>query len=52
MSLDRRPLLRSGLSLGSLTLLTGCDFSDTDAVQGFLAKVSAWNASWHGKSWM
>jgi DMSO/TMAO reductase YedYZ molybdopterin-dependent catalytic subunit len=43
MSLDRRALLRSGLSLGSLTLLTGCDFSDTDAVQGFLAKVSAWN---------
>lgn len=43
MSLDRRALLRSGLSLGSLTLLTGCDFSDTDAVQSLLAKVSRWN---------
>jgi DMSO/TMAO reductase YedYZ molybdopterin-dependent catalytic subunit len=43
MSLPRRDVLRSGLSLGSLTLLTGCDFSDSDAVQRFLAKFSAWN---------
>lgn len=43
MSLDRRALLRNGLSLGALTLLTGCDLSDNDAVQGVLAKFSAWN---------
>jgi len=43
MTLDRRRLLRGGLSLGALTLLTGCDLSDTDAVQGVLAKFSAWN---------
>ena len=43
MSLDRRALLRGGMSLGALTLLTGCDLSDNDAVQGILAKFSAWN---------
>jgi DMSO/TMAO reductase YedYZ molybdopterin-dependent catalytic subunit len=43
MSLDRRALLRSGMSLGALTLLTGCDLSDNDTVQGILAKFSAWN---------
>ena len=37
MSLDRRALLRGGMSLGALTLLTGCDLSDNDAVQGVLA---------------
>jgi len=44
MTLDRRRLLRGGMSLGALTLLTGCDLSDTDAVQSMLAKVSAWTA--------
>jgi DMSO/TMAO reductase YedYZ molybdopterin-dependent catalytic subunit len=43
MSLDRRALLRGGMSLGALTLLTGCDLSDNDVVQGVLAKFSAWN---------
>ncbi len=43
MSLDRRALLRGGMSLGALTLLTGCDLSDNDTVQGILAKFSAWN---------
>jgi DMSO/TMAO reductase YedYZ molybdopterin-dependent catalytic subunit len=43
MSLDRRALLRGGMSLGALTLLTGCDLSDNDAVQGILARFSAWN---------
>jgi DMSO/TMAO reductase YedYZ molybdopterin-dependent catalytic subunit len=43
MTLDRRHLLRGGLSLGALTLLTGCDLSDSDAVQSVLAKFSAWN---------
>lgn len=39
----RRRLLRGGLSLGALTLLTGCDFSDSDAVQQALHAVSRWN---------
>jgi len=43
MSLDRRALLRGGMSLGALSLLTGCDLSDNDAVQGLLARFSAWN---------
>jgi len=43
MSLDRRALLRGGMSLGALTLLTGCDLSDNDTVQGVLARFSAWN---------
>jgi DMSO/TMAO reductase YedYZ molybdopterin-dependent catalytic subunit len=43
MSLDRRALLRGGMSLGALSLLTGCDLSDNDAVQGVLARFSAWN---------
>jgi len=42
---DRRLLLRSGLSLGGLTMLTGCDISDTDAVQRALHAVSRWNDS-------
>ncbi len=40
---DRRRLLRGGMSLGALTLLTGCDVSDNDAVQRALAAVSRWN---------
>jgi DMSO/TMAO reductase YedYZ molybdopterin-dependent catalytic subunit len=43
MTLDRRRLLRGGMSLGALGLLTGCDLSDSDAVQSMLAKFSAWN---------
>ena len=31
------------MSLGALTLLTGCDLSDNDVVQGVLARFSAWN---------
>jgi DMSO/TMAO reductase YedYZ molybdopterin-dependent catalytic subunit len=42
-SFDRRVLLRGGLSLGAVTLLSGCDISDGDAVQSFLAKFSSWN---------
>ena len=40
MTLARRGLLRGGLSLGALTLLTGCDISDHDAVQRALAAFS------------
>lgn len=43
MTVDRRLLLRRGVSLGSLALLTGCDISDNDAVQGVLARFSRWN---------
>jgi DMSO/TMAO reductase YedYZ molybdopterin-dependent catalytic subunit len=40
---DRRRFLSRGMSLGALTLLTGCDISDNDVVQGMFAKVTRWN---------
>jgi DMSO/TMAO reductase YedYZ molybdopterin-dependent catalytic subunit len=43
MTIERRRLLRGGFSLGALTLLTGCDLSDSDAVQSLLARFSRWN---------
>jgi DMSO/TMAO reductase YedYZ molybdopterin-dependent catalytic subunit len=43
MTLIRRDLVERGFSLGALTMLTGCDISDNNAVQSFLAKVSRWN---------
>jgi DMSO/TMAO reductase YedYZ molybdopterin-dependent catalytic subunit len=43
MTLLRRNLLQGGFSLGALTLLTGCDLSDNDAVQSTLAGFSRWN---------
>ncbi|MET0878252.1 MAG: hypothetical protein ABWY14_14015, partial [Tardiphaga sp.] len=41
--IERRLFLRQGLSLGALTLLTGCDVTDTSAVQSALNGISAWN---------
>jgi DMSO/TMAO reductase YedYZ molybdopterin-dependent catalytic subunit len=41
--LERRRVLRGGLSMGALTMLTGCDLSDSEAVQRALAAVSRWN---------
>src|SRR5580692_7503616 len=41
--IDRRGLLRGALSLGALTLLTGCDVTEDDSVQKVLRTVSAWN---------
>jgi DMSO/TMAO reductase YedYZ molybdopterin-dependent catalytic subunit len=41
--LERRRLLGGGLSLGALTMLTGCDLSDGDAVQKALHAISRWN---------
>ena len=41
--LDHRLLLRGPLSLGALTLLTGCDISDHDSVQSVLTGFSRWN---------
>ena len=41
--LERRLFLRNGLSLGALTLLTGCDLTDGDAVDKVLWAMSRWN---------
>jgi DMSO/TMAO reductase YedYZ molybdopterin-dependent catalytic subunit len=42
-AIERRLLLRSTLSLGALTLLTGCDISDTDSVQRALGVMARLN---------
>ncbi len=42
-SLQRRGVIRGALSLGALTLLTGCDFSTPDAVEAGLRRISAFN---------
>jgi len=41
--IERRLFLKQGLSLGALTLLTGCDITDTSAVQSALNDISRWN---------
>ena len=41
--IERRLFLRQTLSLGALTLLTGCDISDQDGVQSVLRAMSRWN---------
>jgi hypothetical protein len=41
--INRRTFAGRTLSLGALTFLTGCDISDSDAVQSALASVSRWN---------
>jgi DMSO/TMAO reductase YedYZ molybdopterin-dependent catalytic subunit len=41
--LERRLFLRRSLSLGALTLLSGCDITDADAVQKMLWSMSRWN---------
>jgi DMSO/TMAO reductase YedYZ molybdopterin-dependent catalytic subunit len=43
VDVDRRKFLRNGMSLGALTLLTGCDISDNDEVQKMFVYVSRWN---------
>jgi DMSO/TMAO reductase YedYZ molybdopterin-dependent catalytic subunit len=40
---ERRLFLKQSLSLGALTLLTGCDVTDASAVQGVLNGISRWN---------
>ena len=42
-SMERRGLIRGGLSLGALTLLTGCDVSNEGAVEKALRAVSGFN---------
>ncbi len=42
-STERRLFLRRSLSLGALTMLTGCDVSDNASVQRVLHAMSDWN---------
>src|SRR6476659_3101909 len=42
-TIDRRKVLRGTLSLGALSLLSGCDVGETGPMQSFLRGVSAWN---------
>ena len=42
-SLQRRGLLRTGLSLGALTMLTGCDVKRPEAVEAALLAISRMN---------
>jgi DMSO/TMAO reductase YedYZ molybdopterin-dependent catalytic subunit len=42
-AIDRRGILRGGISLGALTMLTGCDVTSRSSVQGVLRTVSQWN---------
>ena len=41
--LERRGLIRGGLSLGALAMLSGCDVSTTGAVEAALRRISAMN---------
>ena len=41
--IERRLFLKRSLSLGALALLTGCDVTDTDAVEKTLHTMSRWN---------
>src|SRR5436190_23215595 len=41
--LSRRRFLSGGASLGALTLLTGCDVSDSLSAENLLAQVSKFN---------
>jgi DMSO/TMAO reductase YedYZ molybdopterin-dependent catalytic subunit len=41
--IDRRKVIRGAMSLGALTMLTGCDVTNQDAVQTALRGVSNWN---------
>ena len=41
--INRRGLLRGAVSLGALSLLTGCDVTDRGAVQSVLKAVSSFN---------
>jgi DMSO/TMAO reductase YedYZ molybdopterin-dependent catalytic subunit len=42
-SLQRRGLIRGGVSLGALTMLTGCDVDTPEAVEKALRKISDFN---------
>ena len=40
-AIDRRNMLRGAVSLGALSLLTGCDVTEADSVQKAMRTVSA-----------
>ena len=42
-SLERRLFMKRGLSLGALTLLSGCDVTNQESVQKVLWTMSRWN---------
>src|SRR6185312_9294967 len=42
-TLQRRLFLRGTLSIGALSLLTGCNLEDDDAVDRVLSAMSRWN---------
>lgn len=44
-SVERRGFLRGGISLGAVTLLTGCDISNESHLQSVLRSMSTWNDS-------
>jgi DMSO/TMAO reductase YedYZ molybdopterin-dependent catalytic subunit len=44
VNVERRKFLGKTMSLGALTLLTGCDISDNDEVQKMFGYVSRWNS--------
>ena len=41
--IDRRKILRGAVSLGALTMLTGCDVTNRSAVQSVLKAFSSFN---------
>jgi DMSO/TMAO reductase YedYZ molybdopterin-dependent catalytic subunit len=41
--LERRLFLKQSMSLGALTLLSGCEITDTEAVQKVLWRMAQWN---------
>ena len=41
--IERRNILRGAISLGALSMLTGCDVTENDEVQVALRAVSEWN---------
>ena len=41
--ISRRLLLRGTLSIGALSLLTGCNLEDDDAIDRMLSAMSRWN---------
>ena len=43
VKLERRLFLKKGLSLGALTMLSGCDVTDAESVQKVLWTMSRWN---------
>ena len=43
LSPDRRRLLRQGLTLGGIMMLTGCDISDNESVETALSRMSRFN---------